>query len=302
MKDKLNNNFVVCDKRYPLGKDIDGNFCYMDELHEVILSIILEFDRVCRKNNIPYALGFGGAIGLVNYGKIIPWDDDADIVVMYEDFPRLVEALKKDLSNEFSFDCYETNKRYYPIIPSMKIRKKGTYCLERNSLHLPNRSGCAGIFLDVVTFMGVPENEKEHQKLLKYAKRRMPLFVLFDSYLHINPIRMKNNLKKYEKEVAEKYKDSKMISQTIIIPFQNWTTTTQINKNAFPREIILPFKEETFAGHQLFFFQNSEEFVKLRYGENALKQLKDGIWVDNYPEDKRKSRHFKQFSLIREKK
>ena len=297
----MSDQFIIDNKNYFLGKDIDGKEHSIRELQDIILEMLLEFDRVCRKNNIPYAMAFGTALGLVNYGGFIPWDDDADIAVMYEDVPRLIEALKKDLGEDYYFHCFETDDKYYPIIPTMKIRKKNTYVKETNSLHLPNRCKGDGLYLDVCAFMGVPENDLEHRKLIKYSKRKMPWLVFFNSYLHINMKRMKRKLKAFEKKVAEEYKDSNQLSQTVIIPFQDWTNECYVEKLSFPRDVILPFKEYDFEGHKLYSFNKVEEFVRLRYGENTLKKW-DGVkYYSDYPEKERIARHIKKYSLNRDK-
>ena len=84
---------------------------------------MVEIDRICRKNNIPYALAFGSALGLYNYQGFIPWDDDADIAIDYFDIPRLAAAFKKDLSDEFEFTCYEADERCNVLIPTFKVKK-----------------------------------------------------------------------------------------------------------------------------------------------------------------------------------
>ena len=95
--------YVIDNNSYPIGKDIDGNIGYIKDVQKIVFDIILEVDRICRKNNIPYALAFGSTLGVYNYQGFIPWDDDADIAIDYFDIPRLVEALKNDLSEEYEF-------------------------------------------------------------------------------------------------------------------------------------------------------------------------------------------------------
>ena len=72
-------NFIVDTNKYSLGLDIDGKENTTEDLHPLLLKIVLELDRICRKYNIPYALSYGSALGLYNYGGFIPWDDDMDI-------------------------------------------------------------------------------------------------------------------------------------------------------------------------------------------------------------------------------
>ena len=121
----------------------------MDEIH-----------RVCEKNHIEYLLIAGSALGICNYGGFIPWDDDMDIAVPRKDWPRFIEAMKKDLGKDFYFDCYEIDNKYNPISgPTMKVRKRGTYIEEVNVL-LKNRCRRGdGIFVDVIIYDNVAENK-----------------------------------------------------------------------------------------------------------------------------------------------
>ena len=120
-------------------------------------------------------------------------------------------------------------------------------------------------------------------------------YIILDAFLRIHPYHTKKRLKKYEREVAEKYKDSPVVSQTVIIPFQDWGD--EKDKIAFPREVIYPFREYDFLGHKIFSFNNIEEFCRLSYGERSLKKEVDGKFIDPYPEKKRNSKHNKTYNL-----
>ena len=292
-----NSDFIIDNHPYDLGKDVKGKHHDVREVHPLLLKMVLELDRICRKYDIPYALSFGSALGIVNYGGFIPWDDDMDIAIDYFDVERLTKALKEDLKEEFSFDCYEDNKRFNVLIPAFKIRYKNSYIKETFWYTLPNRcKNGDGIFIDIVAFMGVPSNPKEHRKLLKFAKNRMIPYVISDAFLRIHPYKTKKKLKDFERKVAEEYKDSPMVSQTVIIPFQDWAEKKE--NLAYPREVIYPFKEYDFAGHKLYSFNNVEEFCRLCYGEKALKKQVNGEWVDPLPMKKRNAKHNLTYNLF----
>ena len=71
--------YVIDRKSYVLGKDKKGTVHYIKEVQEVVFPIILEIDRVCRKNKIKYFLIAGSAVGAVNHQGFVPWDDDIDV-------------------------------------------------------------------------------------------------------------------------------------------------------------------------------------------------------------------------------
>lgn len=299
MKNKYPLGKVNDNNKYFLKPDLDGKSHSLEELQNILLEIVLEIDRICRKNNIGYALAFGSTLGIINYGGIIPWDDDIDIAIDYFDIPRFIKALDSDLSPKYYYQCYEKDKKYNVLIPTFKIRKRNTYIKDSNYLHLPNKCEGNGVFIDVVAFMGVPKDIKKHKKLLSFAKKRMPLYVFFDSYLHIPMYKMKKKIKDFENKVAYKYKDSKYVAQTVIIPFQDWGN--EVDHLSYPYDVIYPFKEYDFMGHKLFSFNNIEEFCRLKFGDRGFIKEEDGRWVDKYPLKRRNPKHIKEYSLNRDK-
>ena len=56
------------------------------------LEILYELDRVCKKNNLKYALSSGTCLGAVRHGGVIPWDDDIDVYMCWSDAEKQVEC------------------------------------------------------------------------------------------------------------------------------------------------------------------------------------------------------------------
>ena len=276
---------------YYVGKDIDGTLTPFKDIQDIVFSIILEIDRICRKHNIPYALAFGSALGLYNYQGFIPWDDDADIAVDYFDIKRLKEAFDQDLSPDFDYTCYEKDERWNVLIPTIKVKKRFGYMQDMNYKLIPDRTNSyEGFFVDIVAFMGM-KNAKEHRKIIHKSQRRLVRYFISDYMFNRDPMRLKHKIKEEEKVLAELYKDAPYVCQSPIIPFQ----TPKIN--LYPREVIYPFKEYLFNGHKLYSFNDVETFCRMRYGEKSLKQLVDNHYVDNLPEKERKSLHIRKFNL-----
>ena len=96
---KERQDYVICEKN---GKKIT-----VRDLQLEVLTIMDEIHRVCEKNNIRYALIAGSALGIANYKGFIPWDDDIDICILREDWDKFIDALNRDLSDDFYFQCFE---------------------------------------------------------------------------------------------------------------------------------------------------------------------------------------------------
>ena len=79
--------------------------CGMDlkELQNILLDILIEFNRICKKYNIKYSLAFGTLLGAVRHKGFIPWDDDVDVMMDRKNFDRFCKICPQEISKEFFF-------------------------------------------------------------------------------------------------------------------------------------------------------------------------------------------------------
>lgn len=277
-------------EEYILKKDKDGNIITVRDLQLEILTIMDEIHRICEKNNIKYCLIAGSALGICNYKGFIPWDDDMDIAINKEDYKRFIKALENDLSDEFYFHCFEKDKRYNVLIPTMKIRKKNTYIEEVNTL-LKNKCDGDGIFVDVVTYESMSENKFIDEFNRSKIKLLMPFIVLLDN-LHINPVFLKKWAIKIADKYSNKHKNSKLISQSIIIPWEKF-----LKEPVFLKEDVYPFKLYDFEGRKYYSYQNIEKILTQWYGPNCFKKWNGTEYIETLPIEKRKPKHIKDINL-----
>ncbi len=81
---------------------------YLSQVHRILYLLLGEVDRICQKHKIPYFLVFGGLLGSLRYGDIIPWDDDVDIAMTRKDLLRFKNAARKEWDGDFLLmDCSE---------------------------------------------------------------------------------------------------------------------------------------------------------------------------------------------------
>ena len=92
----------------------------MTKVHEANLKILKELDRICRKYKVRYALDAGTLIGAVRHKGFIPWDDDADVVLIRSQYEALKKVIKRELPDTMELlepDSYRGGRAFYDFTP-----------------------------------------------------------------------------------------------------------------------------------------------------------------------------------------
>lgn len=85
----------------------------LGSIQNILLSYLLEVDRICKKHNIKYFLGGGTLLGAIRHHGFIPWDDDADIMMLREDYDKFCEIAQSELPKNMTFQSNEKDKNCY---------------------------------------------------------------------------------------------------------------------------------------------------------------------------------------------
>ena len=113
----------------------------------VMLDMVKELDRICRKHNIPYFLYGGTLLGAIRHNGFIPWDDDLDVGLMRKDYQRLMKVLPEELPSHIVLQTNDTDKNYFYFFAKLRDTRsfldEGAYdrCFKYR-----------GIFIDIFPF------------------------------------------------------------------------------------------------------------------------------------------------------
>lgn len=244
--------------------------------------MIKDIDELCQKNNIEYTLYSGSALGAIRHSGFIPWDDDLDIAMTRENYYKLIDVLKKDNNSKYTFQCFETDKKYLVTYPAMKIRRKHTYIKEQNFLLQNKCNECDGFFIDVFIISNVSVN-----KLSDFITRTFNIIlswiIIFLENIELNPILLKSvfvwNAKTYDKQNS----NSTLVGDDI-----TWVFRSPLKPYIYRKEDVFPFKRVKFEDTMLPVPNNPDGYLKSHFGEN---------YMDYPPKEKRQSKHIKDLSF-----
>lgn len=82
-----------------------------------LLRLLIEFDRLCEDNGIRWWLDSGTLLGAVRHQGFIPWDDDLDVCILSEDYPKIRRILGEKAEAPFAFYAPFRTKGYTRLWP-----------------------------------------------------------------------------------------------------------------------------------------------------------------------------------------
>lgn len=151
----------------------------MIEMQVGLLTLLKEFDAICRKHDITYYLEGGSLLGAVRHKGFLPWDDDVDLSMTRDNFQKLLAVIDQELPENRELYCYERFPGY--LRDTVKYTNLDTTVLFRNHILDGN---AAGQHIDVFILDPVPSDPAAQAEYKKYAtvysELLTPVYVLCD--------------------------------------------------------------------------------------------------------------------------
>lgn len=128
---------------------------YKRDLQLKMLEMIKYIDELCKKYEIDYYLVYGSALGAVRHKGFIPWDDDMDIAMTYDNYVKFINVCEVELDkNKFFLQRPDNEKNYY--LSFMKLRDITTTLIEVGNKDIDITYG---VYIDIFPLVGVPKNK-----------------------------------------------------------------------------------------------------------------------------------------------
>lgn len=157
---------------------------------EVELKMLRKLLDVCQKYNLDIWVDGGTLLGTVRHQGFIPWDDDIDMVMLRDDYDKLVSVAPQEFTHPFFFQCGYT-ENYYPR-GHAQLRMDGTTAILADASEIfPGTH--QGIFLDIFPYDAVPDDPVKRQDLIDRRNRlteMMRRVAYFDMLHPVHSIRL----------------------------------------------------------------------------------------------------------------
>lgn len=242
----------------------------LEKLKKIELDMLIEFDKICRKNNIKYILCGGTLIGAIRHNGFIPWDDDIDICMLREDYNKFVKIYKKELNKKYYFQSMENEEKCVTIFS--KIRRKDSIYSESISNLDENKQG---IWIDIFPV----DNISDNKLISKFYMFRVIVLKILLSFKSGNNVISKSFMKsiilKILKLISKLYNTNKLKKKLnlSINKFNNKKTYSVASyggcylfKEILKKEYFEDIIEHKFENHNFYIPKKYDELLRNYYG------------------------------------
>lgn len=135
----------------------------MTDIQVEILNIFREFKRICDENGLRYFAIGGTCIGAIRHKGFIPWDDDLDVAMPWEDYMKFRTLAAKKVREPF--ELFDSNEHKHSLVRFLKLHNKNTTFIEEYQEN--NGDRYTGIFMDIMPITGFPDDDSIKDKFFK---------------------------------------------------------------------------------------------------------------------------------------
>ena len=248
-------------ERLGKGRQID-----LKEIQNLELEILKRFRDFCNKNDLTYYLAYGTLLGAIRHKGFVPWDDDVDVFMPYEDYKKMLGLWPQE--GRYILGEWRKDNNY--LWNFAKIMDCNT-CLLHTGYPM---QACMGLYIDIFPLTGCAEGESGENFLEKNMKmnKDWECFYSVNTLLGCEEPDIREGIIKHR--YCSDFKKAKIVGDGIF----SW----YVRREVFDDVVEVEFEGELFAAPKGY-----DEFLKVKYGN----------YMEMPPESKRWAHMFETYYL-----
>lgn len=239
----------------------------MKKVWAVQLDLLQELMNVCAHHDIRLFVAEGTLLGTIRHKGFIPWDDDIDVVLLRQDYDKLM-ALSGEFKAPYFLQSIHTDEGYHNR--HAQLRMDGTLALGKGEKR--GRRCHQGVFIDIFVLDAMPNSPrafKHHYAKISGTKLRLKIIYKLMDRLPLSLYRWCRNKTKCLSDIAlyNRYEDvmrsvatdnrtcsGAMICQNMSIPV--------FPMSAYKETVMMPFEHIMVPAPTGY-----DELLRIEYGD-----------------------------------
>lgn len=242
------------------------------------IEMLKEIKGIFEKNNIPFFLACGTALGCARHSGFIPWDDDVDIYVFGSDYERIKHAINNEPNSLLRFQDVSSDSKYPYWFP--KIVASDTVLVEKE---LASNASSCGVYIDVFPLFSVADNVflRKVKEFIRYYR-----YVAIRAYYNDS---FSRGSRRIVKQLAQWFVNPVNLQKKLIKTYEQGISDTRfvIDPGVFHNNALL--KSNWF--HKIVYMKFESELMPMPAGYHDYLTDYYGDYMKLPHEDQRVSRH-----------
>lgn len=131
----------------------------LKQVWDIELDLLEKFKRICAKYNLNYCASSGTLLGAVRHKGFIPWDDDIDLFLPWEDYKKLLAVAPGECQYPYYFQSFLTE--IDGEASASRLRRSDTTGFTKWEHENVGPDYDRGIFIDIFPLFNVPDSDLE---------------------------------------------------------------------------------------------------------------------------------------------